>query len=104
MKNTLLKNKIDTSKIDVIPDEANAVEASLSMAKEGDLVLILGDEITRCWKQIVHFDSESTPPSNDTQKHTPAESVGKGFHFELEEGQKLIQDERGVRIAKEEAD
>ena len=95
---------MDTSKIDVIPDEANAVEASLSMAKEGDLVLILGDEITRCWKQIVHFNSESTPPSTYAQKHRPAESTGKEFHFELEEGQKIIQDERGVRIAKEEAD
>jgi len=104
IKNTLLKNKIDTSKIDVIPDEANAVEAALSMAKEGDLVLILGDEITRCWKQIIHFNSESTPPSIDAQKHRPAESAGKEFHFELEEGQKIIQDERGVRIAKEEAD
>jgi hypothetical protein len=30
--------------------------------------------------------------------------VVEDFHFELEEGQKIIQDERGVRIAKEEAD
>ena len=38
------------------------------------------------------------------KKKSLEESVEKGFHFELEEGQKLIQDERGVRIAKEEAD
>ena len=71
LKNILLKNKIDTSKIDVIPDEANAVEASLSMAKEGDLVLILGDEIIRCWKQIVHFDNDENHQKIPSAYHIP---------------------------------
>ena len=74
------------------------------MAKEGDLVLILGDDITRCWKQIVHFNSENTAPVDKSAKLKQDETVVEDFHFELEEGQKIIQDERGVRIAKEEAD
>jgi len=104
MKKTLLTAGIKTAGIDVIPDEAGAVEAALSMAKEGDLVLILGDDITRCWKQIVHFDSENTAPVSKSEKLKQNETVVEDFHFELEEGQKIIQDERGVRIAKEEAD
>ena len=104
MKKTLLTAGIKTAGIDVIPDEADAVKAALSMAKEGDLVLILGDDITRCWKQIVHFDSENTAPVGKSAKLKQDETVVEDFHFELEEGQKIIQDERGVRIAKEEAD
>ncbi|MDP7474662.1 MAG: cyanophycin synthetase [Candidatus Marinimicrobia bacterium] len=104
MKKTLLAAGIKTSGIDIIPDESDAVEAALSMGKEGDLVLILGDDITRSWKQIVHYDSEKTAPVDKSAKLKQDETVVEDFHFELEEGQKIIQDERGVRIAKEEAD
>ncbi|NIU74192.1 MAG: hypothetical protein GWN71_11570, partial [Gammaproteobacteria bacterium] len=36
----------------MIPDEAEAVDAALEAAEEGDLVLIFGDQIDRTWRQI----------------------------------------------------
>ena len=64
----------------------------------------MGDEITRSWKQIIHFESKTNIPA---EKSTSFETPDTGLEetpFTIEEGQKLIQDERGVRLAKEESD
>ena len=42
-------------RIRVVPDEQEAVETALGLARAGDLVMIFGDVIKRCWKQIVYF-------------------------------------------------
>jgi cyanophycin synthetase len=103
-KKSLIDNGIDKSKINIIADESYAVDAGLKMAEEGDLLLILGDDITRCWKQIVHFNSENTVPATTPTKGHTSNSAIEDYQFEIEEGQKIIQDERGVRLAKEESD
>ena len=90
--------------INIIADESYAVDAGLKMAEEGDFLLILGDDITRCWKQIVHFNSENTVPATTPTKEHTSNSAIEDYQFEIEEGQKIIQDERGVRLAKEESD
>jgi cyanophycin synthetase len=97
----LKANGVDEKQIQIIEDETEAVEATLNMAKPGDLLLIFGDDITRCWKQIIQFNSE-TEGTEKTESETPE----KGYvlpdpeAFSLAEGQKLIRDERGVRLAK----
>ena len=103
-KNSLIDNGIDKSMINIIADESYAVDAGLKMAEEGDFLLILGDDITRCWKQIVHFNSENTVPATTPTKGHTSNSAIEDYQFEIEEGQKIIQDERGVRLAKEESD
>ena len=106
LQSTLKAAGIKDKDIEVIPDEFEAVEHSLRSARPDDLLVIFGDEIARCWKQITNFDpkmkglakaspGKTKPKNNQTQK---AED------FVLNKSQRLIRDDRGVRLAKEEAD
>jgi cyanophycin synthetase len=102
LKSTLMQAGVDEANIQVIPSEADAVEAGLESCLAGDLVIILGDNITRCWKQIVHFNDdgnktilESEIPSQDFPDRLYEHVEHK---FELEEGTRIVQDERGVHI------
>ncbi|NKB38547.1 MAG: cyanophycin synthetase [Gammaproteobacteria bacterium] len=99
----LMENGVSDSQIEICEDEVAAIDKALKMAQSGDLLLILGDEITRCWKQIIHFDSENTEAACQVN-----ETAEKGYvnpdpeAFSLTEGQTLIRDERGVRLARTE--
>ncbi|BDX05060.1 cyanophycin synthetase [Planctobacterium marinum] len=91
--------------IQIIPDEQTAIETGLQMSKEGDLLIVLGDNISRCWKQIVHFNdvnktetSQSSTPSQDFPEKL---FEPKEHKYELTAGQKMVSDERGVRIVME---
>lgn len=104
LEQTLLASGVDADKICIIPNEADAIEHALSVSESGDLVIVLGDNITRSWKQIVHFgennqkrDITEKPSSDYAEKlFEPIE-----YAFQLEEGQTLVKDERGVRIVVE---
>jgi cyanophycin synthetase len=41
--------------VQVVEEEESAVDAALRMGKRGDLLLIFGDKVSRCWKQITKF-------------------------------------------------
>ena len=101
LRQQLLEAGVDEDRIELIPDEMQAVNAALSMAHEGDLVVIFGDDIVRCWKQVAGHKVDG--------EEVPAEKPDKPVHgfvepdpeaFTLEPGAELIRDERGVRIAK----
>lgn len=102
IKQTLLEEGVAESAIQVIPSEEEAIEQGLADCVAGDLLIILGDEITRCWKQIVHFNDgeeakEEAPSADYPEKlYQPVEQK-----FELSEGQSIVQDERGVRLVVE---
>jgi cyanophycin synthetase len=102
LKQTLEANGVEAKDIQVIPSEADAVEAGLASCGPGDLVIILGDNITRCWKQIVHFNNISEHPVNDEDK--PSSDFPEKLYepiehkFELQEGTRIVQDERGVHL------
>lgn len=102
MKTTLMEAGVDEANIQVIPSESEAVEAGLSSCHGGDLVVILGDNITRCWKQIVHFneDGKKKIKTSDTPSQDYPEKLYEPVEhkFELLQGQRLVQDERGVHI------
>ncbi len=91
--------------IQIIPDEVEAIDQALSLAVLDDLVMIFGDAITRCWKQIIHFDGQSGTPSE--APITPLQTVVSMLDsndpdpFVLESGMKIVKDERGVRIVSE---
>ncbi len=104
MKKTLIEKGIDEKVILVIADEQDAINASLKEAEEGDMVLILGDDITRSWKQIIHFESSSKKTAGKSEIQLDTEIDLDESVFTLEKGQKLIRDERGVRLAKAESD
>jgi cyanophycin synthetase len=99
----LLSNGVDESQIDVIPDEVMAVAAALEMAQEGDLVVLFADDVSRSWNQVIQYEgggetqsvSEDSKPSNSFVEKNPEA-------FSLEAGARLIKDERGVRLARDE--
>ena len=103
LKNRLLEAGISTDQIEVIPDEQEAVTRSLEMAAAGDLILILGDNIKRTWKQIIYFNSGAH--SEDTSKKVAAAiELPDSDEFEFDSNIEIISDERGVRIARDEGD
>ena len=73
------------------------------MANAGDLVLVLGDNIKRTWKQIIYFNSSAR--ADDSGKKTLATmDLPDTIGFSLDTNLEIISDERGVRIAREEGD
>jgi len=105
LRSQLLEKGTDDKSIQVIPAETEAVKASLEMAREGDLVVIFGDNIERCWKQVVGYQVDAVD-SRDVEVEMPAQSFVEEDPeaFTLEPGAELIRDERGVRIARMDED
>ncbi|MDJ0749901.1 MAG: cyanophycin synthetase [Woeseiaceae bacterium] len=103
LKNRLLESGISNDRIEVIPDEQEANTRALEMAEAGDLILMLGDNTKRTWKQIIYFNSGARVDTGNNKSNVTIdlpESIG----FEMPEDLEIISDERGVRIAREEGD
>ncbi len=64
--------------------------------------MVFGEHLSRCWKQITQFHAGGARPAAPT----PAPSAPVGYSapdpeaFTLPEGDKLVRDERGVRLAR----
>ena len=97
----LIELGIDAKSTQVMENEVSSVAKALEMARQGDLVMIFGDDITRTWKQIISFESEAleTGASNEGTA-APGFVEEDPLAFILDEGDELIRDERGVRIAR----
>jgi cyanophycin synthetase len=101
LRSQLLEEGVKEENIQVIPGEPTAVKISLEMAQEGDLVMIFGDDIERCWKQVTGFEVEGVE-SVGLEAEKPIQSFVEEdpMAFTLDPGAELIRDERGVRIAR----
>ncbi len=105
LKASLEANGVDAGQIEMIADEQLAVDNALLQAAEGDLLVIFGDEITRCWKQIIHFEfagEKSAKPPEPAPTVSNTSLVAQAF--ELSDEDQLIRDERGVRLAAREVE
>jgi cyanophycin synthetase len=99
----LLANGIDASKVEVVPDEVLAVDGALDMAAEGDLIVLFVDNVRRCWNQVIHYEGQGARAvSSETAKpvHSFVEADPDAFSFDS--NVRLVRDERGVRVAREE--
>ena len=104
LKDTLLEQGISNDAIEVIPDEQEATHHALEIAETGDLILMLGDNVKRTWKQIIYFNS-GAHGEGATTKAPPAIELPATEDFTFDADVEIISDERGVRIARgEEAD
>ena len=101
LRQELLAQGVSDDAIQVIASEEEAIESALAAGGEGDLLVVFGDNITRCWKQIIYFggDQEAEEEPAEVAETSLAESSLGVF---LEDGQQLISDERGVRLARDE--
>jgi cyanophycin synthetase len=104
LRDTLLEAGVPEARIEVIPDEVQAIEAALRMGQRGDLVLIFGDKPARCWKQIIYFKPEgqdpipSVPLSSGLLRANGNSPRDEQPQLQLS-AMPLISDERGVRLA-----
>ena len=102
LKARLIDKGVSEDRIDVIPDESASIEHALNLAAPGDLVLVLADKIKRSWKQIVQFKPLMSHAPAVRRPETIVVPDIEGFS--LDANIALISDERGVRIAREDAD
>ena len=101
LRTRLRDSGVDEDRIEVMADERSAVENALSMAREGDLVVIFGDNISRCWKQVAGFKSdEDAAPDTTVGKLAVSFVESDPDAFSLDPEAELIHDKRGVRIAR----
>jgi len=100
----LVECGINIEKTEVIADEVDAINSALASAQEGDLLLIFGDAITRCWKQIIHFNKENqkSSKSKDIQSNNNSNVILDEDEKEFLSSADLIKDEKGVRLARAE--
>ncbi|UWR01955.1 cyanophycin synthetase [Ruegeria conchae] len=99
MRQALIDNGVDDAAITIIPDEVEAVKAGLEQAAPGDLLVIFGDDTTRCWKQIIYFNSDGKAPVIEAAP--VSRPVDTSFEEMFESDQNLIRDARGVRLARD---
>jgi cyanophycin synthetase len=103
MRAGLIAGGVPEENITIIAGEEDAVNSSLERAGEGDLLVIFGDNITRCWKQIIYHGGERESVADTAQVPVPIEE-GHTIGLMLEEGMQIISDDRGVRLARDEED
>ena len=98
LKAELLKNGVAEDAITIVADEQKAIQFALEMAKEKDLLIVIGDNVTRSWKQIVHFgDNAKSAAAQVSNAAVPA----RIYESLIDEDQTIIIDDRGVRLARE---
>ena len=103
LKNKLLEMGVSADSIEVVPDEQEATTRALEMAETGDLLLVLGDNTKRTWKQIIYFNSGARVETTGKKTGNSIDLPDTG-NFSMDESLEIISDERGVRIAREEGD
>lgn len=103
LRDQLLANGVSADAIDVVPDEVMSVDDALDMAQEGDLVVLFVDDVRRSWNQVIHYEGDNAP-ARQADDVKPAHSFVEEDPeaFSLEPGARLVRDERGVRLAREE--
>ena len=113
MEAELLATGFGREKMQVIPDEQQAIAAALEAGKRGDLILVFADKISRSWKQVIYFkplsDEKpgSVPPAAAPSAPAPVVALPHGdapVSDVVMDGALVIEDERGVRLAREQDD
>jgi cyanophycin synthetase len=101
LKQELREHGVKKRRIRVVPDEVEAISESLEIAREGDLVVIFGDNIERCWNQVAGHQVDEDADSDAVPEKAVQSFVEEDPEaFTLDPGSELIKDERGVRIAR----
>jgi cyanophycin synthetase len=103
LQQQLLESGVSEDQITIIANEVEAIEHALGIAQDDDLLLIFGDNITRCWKQIIHYNPENQKSKTSTTENVVSNVIVEEENNDLDSMQ-LIKDDRGVRLARIEED
>jgi cyanophycin synthetase len=101
LRKGLIAGGVAEKKVQVIPDESSAVAAALAMAQTGDLLLLFADALSRTWKQVTQFVPSAGGGSRAEAAPPPPVELPSVPAMNIEDGQPLVRDERGVRLARE---
>jgi cyanophycin synthetase len=105
LRDALLAAGVSEDAIQIVPSEAEAVDAALRMGRSDDLILIFGDALTRTWNQITQFGADSDRPP--TESHTDVVVAAELPDLPSDDvhlGGRIMRDERGVYLAPEISD
>ncbi len=105
LRASLIEAGVEESQIELVPDEQEAVQRGLTLARPGDLLLVFADAIKRSWEQITHFspdDTERQTAPTASLQIEPGAFIAQDL--ELDEQSSFVRDERGVRLAREDGD
>ncbi|MEW6254775.1 MAG: cyanophycin synthetase [Pseudomonadota bacterium] len=94
MRAALMSFGVSDDQIKIIPEEMEALDTALAMARRDDLVLIFCEAITACWKKIIYFKPEGGGLAPEAATPRPAQ-----ISFDVPEGFKIVTNDRGVMIA-----
>ena len=103
LREALRENGVGAEQIDVIADEQAANQSALDMAQPGDLLLLLSEDYTRAWEQIMHFRPNGQRGRAIERRAVPVKirlDDLDGFEWDSS-SMEIIRDERGVRLARE---
>ena len=99
LRDALVGAGVEAEDVEIIPDERESLNAALTECRAGDLLLFFGDDITRCWEQIVNFRPV------DVERRTvrrPLEGPGATVAPDRSRAPRpFVRDTRGVRLARE---
>jgi cyanophycin synthetase len=102
LRDTLIEEGVLEDAIQVIPTEAESVDAALRMGQSDDLILILGDSLTQTWNQITQFRPDSAAPAaGGPHDEVAVVELPDLPSDEVQLGGKVMRDERGVFLAPE---
>ena len=97
---------VPEASISLIPDEQEAIDSALRMARPGDLLLVFADALVRSWKQIIKFRPEGAaepkPAAVVVPVAEPVEPVFDESSFAAMGG--VVRDERGIHLSRESED
>ncbi len=96
---------VSDDRIQIIPGEVDALDGALNFCRPGDLLLVFADKVTRCWKQVIYHGGKGSEKGNGSPSRGPAvEDASPEVPPETHLAGNYIRDERGVRLAREDAD
>ena len=102
LREALIDAGVVEDAIQVVPTEAESVDAALRMGRSDDLILIFGDALTRTWNQITHFRPHSDSPAPEApHDEVAAMELPDLPSDDVQLGGKVMRDERGVFLAPE---
>jgi cyanophycin synthetase len=104
---TLREHGVPDDRISIIPDEQDAIDAGLRMARPGDVLLVFADALVRSWKQVIKFKPEGVPEKAAARAAAPVDDGGAPAaepRFSPEQWEGVSRDERGIFISRESDD
>jgi cyanophycin synthetase len=102
LRDFLVENGVHPGRIHVVPHEVQALDLGLRTCRSGDLLVVFGDNLTRCWKQIIYFGRDHEGAVQVVEQNQSWRPAPPGQMFQAPPtpapSGPLVIDERGVRL------